>query len=66
MEDRDWALGGGPWMVQGHYLTIREWVPDFHLSEAKIVGEVTEYADGILGRIYTSMDRVWIGSPFED
>ncbi|PKI45343.1 uncharacterized protein LOC116189749 [Punica granatum] len=28
-EDREWVLLGGPWMVQGHYLTVREWTSDF-------------------------------------
>lgn len=35
-EDRDWALAGGPWLVQGHYLTIREWIPDFQPYDATI------------------------------
>ncbi|PKI71793.1 uncharacterized protein LOC116209086 [Punica granatum] len=35
-EDRDFALYRGPWTVLGHYLTVREWVPDFLPLEAKI------------------------------
>lgn len=36
IEDREWALTGGPWLVQGHYLSMRDWVPDFNPKEAKI------------------------------
>ncbi|PKI54387.1 hypothetical protein CRG98_025174 [Punica granatum] len=35
-EDRDFTLHGGPWLVLGHYLTIREWVLDFLPNKAKI------------------------------
>lgn len=35
-EDQRWALEGGPWIIQGHYLTLREWVPNFNPSEASI------------------------------
>ncbi|PKI70312.1 hypothetical protein CRG98_009304 [Punica granatum] len=35
-EDRDHALSDGPWTVQGHFVTVREWVPDFQPNVAKI------------------------------
>lgn len=35
-EDRDWALEGSPWIVQGHYLTVREWCPNFQHYEASL------------------------------
>lgn len=36
LEDRECALKGGPWTFQGHYLSIRDWVPHFNPREATI------------------------------
>ncbi|PKI65255.1 hypothetical protein CRG98_014404 [Punica granatum] len=35
-KDREWALTGGPWVIQDHYLTIREWTPDFNPWTSKV------------------------------
>ncbi|MGG6713004.1 UNVERIFIED_CONTAM: DUF4283 domain-containing protein, partial [Salmonella enterica subsp. enterica serovar Weltevreden] len=34
--DYDTALEQGPWMIQGHYLTVTKWRPDFH-QEKKLL-----------------------------
>ncbi|KAJ8769819.1 hypothetical protein K2173_008225 [Erythroxylum novogranatense] len=31
-DDRNHAINNGPWMIQGHYLTVRQWSPDFRPS----------------------------------
>ncbi|PKI43290.1 hypothetical protein CRG98_036317 [Punica granatum] len=36
MEDREFVLQDGPWTILGHYLSMREWVPHFIPSKAKI------------------------------
>ncbi|XP_065853574.1 uncharacterized protein [Euphorbia lathyris] len=35
--DREHVVRDGPWMVQGHYLTVRTWSPTFVPSEATVV-----------------------------
>ncbi|OMP00911.1 reverse transcriptase [Corchorus capsularis] len=35
-EDLQFALAEGPWVIFGHYLTVRRWRPDFRPSEAVI------------------------------
>ncbi|KAJ8771714.1 hypothetical protein K2173_026891 [Erythroxylum novogranatense] len=34
-EDRHFALSKGPWIIQDHYLMVREWRPKFHPSTAR-------------------------------
>ncbi|KAJ8768519.1 hypothetical protein K2173_022615 [Erythroxylum novogranatense] len=34
--DRTNVLANGPWMIQGHYLTVRPWTPEFHPSTGSI------------------------------
>ena len=34
VEDFDNVLKGGPWFIGGHYLTIRDWEPNFKPSLA--------------------------------
>ena len=36
MEDKNYILDGGPWMIFDHYVTIREWEPNFNLEQALI------------------------------
>ena len=33
-EDREKVIIGGPWMIQEHYLAVKEWTPQFNLSES--------------------------------
>ncbi|XP_027184123.1 uncharacterized protein LOC113782432 [Coffea eugenioides] len=35
-EDYHKTLDGGPWMVQGHYITVTKWRPDFRAEKADI------------------------------
>lgn len=35
-DDHQFALTEGPWLIFYHYLTVREWCPNFHLSEATL------------------------------
>lgn len=35
-EDLNFALEEGPWVIFGHYLTMRFWTPDFNPSAATI------------------------------
>ncbi|XP_021738160.1 uncharacterized protein LOC110704649 [Chenopodium quinoa] len=36
MEDYDWVLSQGPWLIGDSYLTIRKWEPNFVADEAPI------------------------------
>ncbi|WCJ25233.1 zinc ion binding nucleic acid binding [Euphorbia peplus] len=36
MNDRERVIYGGPWLIQGHYLTVRTWSPDFMASDATV------------------------------
>lgn len=36
MEDYQYVLTQGPWMIEDHYLTIRKWIPNFIPDEAPI------------------------------
>ena len=33
-EDRSKVIDGGPWMINGDYLAVKKWTPDFNPSEA--------------------------------
>ena len=33
-EDRDKVIGGGPWLLNNHYLAVKSWTPSFSLNEA--------------------------------
>lgn len=35
-EDNEYALTGGPWLIYDHYLTVRQWEPDFDPKPASI------------------------------
>ncbi|XP_061354018.1 uncharacterized protein LOC133298705 [Gastrolobium bilobum] len=35
-DDLNFALNGGPWIVLGHYLSLRKWEPTFRLNSAGI------------------------------
>jgi hypothetical protein len=35
-DDWEYALFGSPWMVADHYLTVRQWHPNFNPNEATI------------------------------
>ena len=32
-EDREKVIGGRPWLVQDHYLAVKEWSPEFNPSD---------------------------------
>lgn len=34
--DRQKVIGGGPWMIFDHYLTIANWSPNFVSTTAKV------------------------------
>ncbi|XP_058742315.1 uncharacterized protein LOC131614777 [Vicia villosa] len=36
-EDKNAAMSDGPWFVYDHYLTVKEWTPDFHPENDSIV-----------------------------
>lgn len=36
-EEYDRVLDGGPWIIQGHYVTISKWRPEFRASSNKIL-----------------------------
>ena len=33
VEDREKVMTGGPWMIQGCYLAVKRWTPDFNLCD---------------------------------
>jgi len=37
-DDRAKVINGGPWMLFEHYLTVRNWSPEFISSTTKING----------------------------
>ncbi|XP_058758009.1 uncharacterized protein LOC131631237 [Vicia villosa] len=36
-EDKNAAMADGPWFIYDHYLTVKEWTPDFHPENDSIV-----------------------------
>ncbi|PKI42201.1 hypothetical protein CRG98_037440 [Punica granatum] len=36
VDAKEWVMLGGPWIIQGHYLTVREWTNDFNPRVSRI------------------------------
>ncbi|KAI9084199.1 hypothetical protein K1719_033870 [Acacia pycnantha] len=41
MEDRDYALYEGPWMIDDHYLLVQRWRPNFNPQKADCQRRIT-------------------------
>lgn len=62
-EDKNAALFEGPWFIYDHYLTVKEWCPNFH-SESDTIERVTVWlrVDGLPIEYYDPIILTTIGN----
>ncbi|MBA0597982.1 hypothetical protein Gorai_007763, partial [Gossypium raimondii] len=54
--DYNKALVGGPWVIFGHYLTVRPWSPDFSIAQSGIESQEIGQTVGLVVKLDIHMD----------